>query len=382
MKSKAVILGAGFAGRQACKALSRTNAEILLFDPNHSTVMLPALPDLAGDWIPEKILTRPLKELLPRNVQHIQTTVTSIDLDKKTVRAGESVYSFDQLLISAGSKTDFHGFNRHLDAVHHLDSLESALRVRDEFKDYLSKCSDPHLVIAGGGYTGLELAASLRYRSIAAGNPCRVSVVDPSDQILPFLSPVEHRRVTTFLEASGIHLLLGSSVDDFDGETVAIGEHTFHNAFFCWAGGSKIAIPDISGTVTQLKDGRLKVLPDLSLPDYPDVFAAGDCAAVDHRSQPLRKAINFAYYGGLRAGKNIAARIQNKSAKPFKPIDLGWIIPLHAQSTGKLFSAFPVHGRPGLRMHYFMCGLRNYSFSNFMQFTKMSLKLFGKETTP
>jgi NADH dehydrogenase len=380
MKSKTVILGAGFAGRQACRALARSDSEVLLFDPNPHTVMLPALPDLAGDWVPEKILIRPLNELLPRNVQHIREAVTSIDLDEKNVKAGESIYSFDHLLIAAGSKTDFHGFDQHLDAVHQLDSLGSALRIRDEFKTYLSACSDPHLVIAGGGYTGLELATSLRFRSIADGKPCRVTVVDPSEKILSFLSPVEHRRVTTFLETSGINFLPGSHVTDFDGETVSVGETRLSDVFFCWAGGSKIAIPEISGEVTQLKDGRLKVQPDLSLPNYPDVFAAGDSAAVEHGGQPLRKAINFAYYGGLHAGKNIVARIQNKPTKPFKPVDLGWIIPLHGQSTGKLFSTLTVHGRLGLRMHYFMCGLRNYSIANFIGFTKMSFKLFGKET--
>ena len=380
MNSTTVILGAGFAGRQACRALSFPGSEVLLFDPNRLTVMLPALPDLAGDWVPEEILTRPLKELLPRNVRHIRERVTSIDLDEKTVSTGDSVFPFDHLLIASGSITDFHGFDQHLDAVHRLDSLESALRIRDEFNAYLADCAHPHLVIAGGGYTGLELAASLRFRSIANGTPCRVTIADPSEQILSFLPEAERNRMTTFLAQIGIEVLNKCNVTAFDGHNVSLGEMNFKQVFFCWAGGSKLSIPDIKGSVTQQRDGRLVVRPDLSLPDYPDVFAAGDSAAILQNGQPIRKAINFAYYGGLRAGKNIACRLNNRPTRTFRPIDLGWVIPLHQESTGKMLSTLPLRGQPGLRLHYFMCGLRNYSVANFIGFTKMSLKLFGKGT--
>jgi NADH:ubiquinone reductase (H+-translocating) len=382
MKSRTVIIGAGFAGRRACRILSRTDSEILLFDPGSLTVMLPALPDLAGGWVPEKILTRPLQEMLPPNVRHIRAAVTSIHLDEKTVTAGENVHPFDHLLIAAGSVVDFHGFDRHLERIYRLDSLESALRIRDEFKVYLAASSRPHLVIAGGGYTGLELAASLRFRSIADGKPCRITVVDPSEQILSFLSEKEKNRIGTFLRKSGIEVLTQSRTTAFDGRNVHVGETVFENVFFCWAGGSKLSIPDIQGSVSQRSDGRLAVHRDLSLPDYPNVFAAGDSAAVMRNGRPLRKAVNFAWYEGRRAGKNMAARLQNRPVKNFRPVDLGWIIPLHAQSTGKLFSCLPVHGHPGLRLHYLMCGLRNFCFENFIRFASISLKPSGKETLP
>ncbi len=380
MKSKTVILGGGFAGRQACRALSRTGAEVLLFDPNRLSVMLPALPDLAGGWVCEHLLTHPLKSLIPRNVRHIRQAVTSIQLDEKTVTAGDTVYAFDRLLICSGSVADFHGFDQHLEAVHRLDSLESAVRIRREFKTYLSDSAHPHLVIAGGGYTGLELAASLRFRSIADGRPCEVTVADPSEQILSFLPEAERRRMEAFLKKNGIRVLNRSRVSAFDGQNATVGEFVLEKVFFCWAGGSKLAIPEINGSVTRLRDGRLTVRPDLSLPGYPDVFAAGDSAAILQRGLPLRKAVNFAWYSGRRAGKNMARRAANRPTRNFRPIDLGWVIPLHAESTGSMLSRLPLRGRPGLRLHYFMCGARNFSIENFIGFTKISLKLFGKET--
>ena len=383
MKSRTVIIGAGFAGRQACRALARADTELLLLDPNDYTVMLPALPDLAGGWVPEPILHRPLNELLPANVRHIQEKADTIDLDHQTVTttAGNSL-SFDHLLICGGSVVDFHDFNQHLDSIFQLDSLESALRIRDAFPQYLAQAQAPHLVIAGGGYTGLELAASLLFHSIRNGTPCRVTVADPSDKVLPFLSKTEHRRITSFLDQSGIDILYRSKVTAFDGTNVHVDETVIPDAFFCWAGGSKLSIPAIKGEVSQLRDGRLTVSPDLSLPSHPNVFAAGDSAAFIDRGNPLRKAINFAWYEGARAGKNIAARIQGRPTKPFRPIDPGWVIPLHDQSTGNLFSHLTVYGTLGLRLHYFMCGLRNFSLTNFLQFTKISLTLFEKETSP
>src|SRR6056297_153526 len=100
MKSKTVILGAGFAGRQACRALSRTDTEIILFDPRAETVMLPALPDVAGGWIPEKILFRPIDEVVPDHVHHIREKAPAIDLDQKTVADGNTEHPSDHLLIA------------------------------------------------------------------------------------------------------------------------------------------------------------------------------------------------------------------------------------------------------------------------------------------
>lgn len=379
MNSKTVIVGGGFAGRQACRELRRADTEIVLFDPRSSTVMLPALPDLAGGWLDEKLLHFPLKYLLPENVRHIQKAVASIDLDAKTLVAGGETFPFDRLLIAAGSVTDFHGFDQHREQIYHLDSLETARHIRDDFGSYLLKEKHPHVVIAGGGYTGLELALSLYYRAQIANKPCRVTVVDPGPDILPFLPEGKRKYIKAFLVRNGVTVLSGTRVTGFDGKNVACGNPPFEDVFFCWAGGSTFAVPELKGTVERLRDGRLKVNPDLSLPNYPDVFAAGDAAAFEHQGQILRKAVNFSWYEGKRAGKNIARRLCGEKTKPFRPFDAGWVIPLHADSVGQLFSRIWIQGSSGLRLHYFMCGFRNYCFTNFAGFTRMAAKRFKKE---
>lgn len=374
MNSKTVIIGGGFAGRQACRSLRGTNTELVLIDPRSTTVMLPALPDLAGGWIDERFLFQTLEKLLPKNVRHLQTAVTSIDLDNKTVVAGDQTLSFDQLLIAAGSVTDFHGFDQHREQIYHLDSLESARYIRDGFGAYLLQNAKPHVVMAGGGYTGLELAASLFYRAQAAGKPCRVTVIDSGKEILPFLPEKKRKYIQAFLNRTGIDVLPETRVTGFDGKNVTAGDQIFEDVFFCWAGGSMFAVPELKGNVERLRDGRLKVNPDLSLPNYPDVFAAGDAAAFEHHGQTLRKAVNFAWYAGKCAGKNMARRLRGEPAKAFRPFDAGWVIPLHSDSIGQMFSRIWIHGKPGLRLHYFMCGFRNYNLSNFTGFARIAAK--------
>jgi NADH dehydrogenase len=379
MNSKTVIIGGGFAGRQACRALRGADTEVILFDPRNSTVMLPALPDLAGGWLDEKLLHRPLKELLPSTVRHIRKTVSSIDLDTKTLTADGETFSFDNLLIASGSVTDFHGFDQRRERIYHLDSLETALRIRNDFRSYLLQTEHPHIVTAGGGYTGLELAISLYYRARAANKPCRVTVIDPGPDILPFLPEAKRQYIKAFLARIGVTVLYGMRVTGFDGKNVTAGEKFFEDVFFCWAGGSTFAVPELKGSIERLPDGRLKVNPDLSLPGYPNVFAAGDAAAFEHDGQMLRKAVNFSWYEGTHAGKNIAQKLRGQETKPFRPCDLGWVIPLHADSVGQLFSRLWINGNAGLRLHYFMCGFRNYCFANFAGFAKVAAKLFKKE---
>jgi NADH dehydrogenase FAD-containing subunit len=160
---------------------------------------------------------------------------------------------------------------------------------------------------------------------------------------------------------------------------VAAGSERFEKAFFCWAAGSTFAGPEIRGKVSRLADGRLRVLPDLSLPGYPDVFAAGDAAAFEKRGEFLRKSVHFAWCQGQCAGRNLARRAAGRATRPFRPLDAGWIIPLHAESTGRLFGKIRTGGVTGLRLHYLMCGLRNSGAANIAGFARMALTLFNEE---
>lgn len=369
-------MGGGFAGLQALRALRHSPDEVLLFEPQERTVMLPALPDVAGGWVAPAALAYPLARLVPPGVRHVRAAVTRIDLDRHALTVDGETHVFDRLLLAAGSRTDLHGFDRSLDRVHRLDSLEGAVLLRDSFAAYLDRCPEPHIFMAGGGYTGLELAVCLLYRARARGLPCRATVADPAPGLLPFLPAERRERILRFLGDADIAVRTGVKVDDFNGRDVTAAGGKHPDVFFCWAAGSAFAIPEVTGTTPRLRDGRFVVNPDLSLPGRPDVFAAGDAAAFEHRGAVLRKAVNFAWHEGRQAGRNLALRARGRPTQPFRPVDLGWVIPLHAESAGQLFGRVWVRGRPGLRLHYLMCGFRNRGFTNRAVFAMIAARLF------
>jgi NADH:ubiquinone reductase (H+-translocating) len=373
-----VIIGGGFAGRQACRGLRPISDRVALIDPSLSTVMLPSLPDVAGGWMDEQFVQAPLAAQLPVGVVHLPHAVSAIHLDANTLVAGGSVLSYGQLVIAAGSipKSIPAEFPRN--GIYTLGSLGDALRIRHDFSAYLRETEHPHVLMAGSGYTGLELAMSLFYRAKAAGKSCAVTIVDPTPILLPSLPDRQRQYVLDFLVSQGAEVRLGVAVEAFDGRQAVAGGRTYDNVFFCWAVGSAFAVPELNGRVDRLRDGRLKVRPDLSLPGYPNVFAAGDSAAIERRGQVLRKAVNFAYYGGRHAGRNVARRRRGQRSLPFHPKDLGWIVPFHATSIGRLPGGIWVRGRLGVRLHHLMCGLRNYSFPAFAQCLKMALNPKGK----
>ena len=374
MKADILIIGGGFAGQQACKALRGSGEHILLIDPSPAATMLPALPDLAGGWVPERLVQCPFSEMLPANVEHLLAAVSTVDLDAGTVQANGQSIAYETLLIAAGSTPNFYGSPFPRENMHPLGTVADARRIRRDFEAYLCETESPQLLVAGTGYTGLELAMSLFFHAKAAGKSCGVAIVDPTPILLPSLPEKQRQYVLDFLTSHGAEVRLGVAVESFDGRNAVAGGRTYGNVFFCWAAGSKLALPEIKGNVERLRDGRLKVARDLSLPHYPHVFAAGDAAAIEHHGQPLRKAVNFAYYGGRRAGRNIARRRHGKPTRPFRPVDFGWVVPFRETSIGRLPGGVWVKGRLGVRLHHLMCGLRNYSFENFAGCLKLAVK--------
>ncbi|MDY0150582.1 MAG: FAD-dependent oxidoreductase [Kiritimatiellia bacterium] len=373
MHSKTVIVGGGVVGCQACHELARHGSEVLLIDPSPVATMRPALPDLAGGWVPEWIVQRPLADMLPSQTVLVPAAVSRIDLDHQVVVANGDSFPYQQLLIAAGSIPNFHGMTFPPETMHPLNTLTDALTIRDTFNTYLQETPHPHILVAGTGYTGLELAMSLFFRARAAGRTCAVTIVDPAPELLPSLPDQQRQYVLDFLMAQGVDLRLGVAIDAFDGQRAQVGGQTIEAPFACWAAGTHFAVPDIAGTVEREPDGRLHVAADLSLPHYPAVFVAGDSAAITRRGRVLRKAVNFAHYGGRHAARNMRRQQRGKPTRPFRPVDLGWIVPLHDTSIGWLAPGIWIHGRLGVRLHHLMCGLRNYSFSRLLGCLRLAL---------
>jgi len=376
-KHNVAVIGGGFAGLRAVSALAGGGFDVTLYDPQRETVMLPALPDVAGGWVGEALTAASLSGLLPGGVRHECSRVEALDLSKREITVAGAKREFDAVIIAAGARASNCPFNREGQTAHTLDSLASATRLRDDFLQYLAESPQPHVVVAGGGFTGLETAASLAARARAEGKSCRVTVVEMAPQIMTALPPKRRAVIMAALEKAGIEIRTNSRISGWDGETLVVEGESYRNVLFCWTAGSVFADLKLEQEVERLPDGRIVVEPDLSLPGFPGVFVAGDAAAVKQADRVLRKAVNFAWYGGRVAGRNAAAFLEGRPTKRFRPLDLGWAIPLHTTGIGQIGTFLWFGGKFALRVHYLMCGMRSPRLEQKTGFAKIALRLFG-----
>lgn len=374
---KVFIVGGGFAGIQACKVLAKNlpaSNEIYIIDKNKYTTMLPNLPELSSERLNKEDISENIEKLIPTHVKFLNEEITEINLEDKKIITKINDYTYDYILLAAGSVTNFFGFDKHMDKVNTLESIIAAESVHDKFIEYLNKTSNPALVVSGAGFTGIELACNLYDLAKKKGKLLNVVFVELAKTFLPMLSEKSHAHVEKKLNELQFKVYTDNKIVDFDGENITLKDNeVLENVFFCWCSGVKSPIKPI-GKYEALPDGRIIVNENLFIPGYPEAFAAGDAAAMkDKEGRYLRRAVTFAQMSGKHAGKNMASAINNNKQEPFNPIDLGWIIPLYISSIGVVMGK-EVKGRKGIFMHYIICGVKNYSFRNFLKETEAAIK--------
>lgn len=374
---KIFIIGGGFAGIKAAKELSKnfsSSHEIYLIDKKEYTTMLPNLPEVVSGRLDKKDITENITSLIPSSVKFLKEEITEVNFDERKIKTKDNEYIYDYLVFASGSTTNFFGFNDNLDKVNVLDSLEAAEKVRKNFLDYLEKREEANLVISGAGFTGIELACNLYDLCKKKDKKINVIMVDLGKKVLPMLSEKSASHVIDRLNRLKFKIYTENQIKAFDGENVTLKSgDAIKDAFFCWCSGVKSPLKPV-GNYEALPDGRIIVNEFLSIPNYPEVYATGDAAAIkDKNGNILRRAVTFSEMSGKHAAKNIASDINSREKQPFNPIDLGWIIPMYITSVGVAMGV-EVRGRKGIFMHYFICGIKNYNFRNFYQELKAAIK--------
>ncbi len=202
----------------------------------------------------------------------------------------------------------------------------------------------------------------------------------------------ERRRVRDYLAERGVELKLGTTTAGpaegaAKAEQQAVGLRLsdgseIPNALVCWAAGMRAVDVGLEEQLDHARDGRIYTNEFLQAPGYPEVMLAGDSAALTRDGAVVRRAVNFAFYSGRRAGQNLAAYLTDGSMKPFRPVDLGWIIPLGDASIGRLFGTVPVGGRFGSRLHYIMTGFRHFGGGRAGEFYRTAFRLRRRPDLP
>lgn len=355
-RHQVVIIGSGFGGLNAAKKLKHANVDIKLIARTTHHLFQPLLYQVATGIVSEGDIAPPTRVVLrrQRNVQVLLGDVTHIDLAGKFVVSDLLGHTYetpyDSLIVAAGAGQSYFGNDHFAEFAPGMKSIDDALEVRGRILsafEQAERSRDPErraklltFTVIGAGPTGVEMAGQIAelatytlkgsFRHIDS-TKARVILLDAAPAVLPPFGDKLGQRAADRLEKMGVEIQLGAMVTDVDrnGITVKDSDGTvrrIESACKVWSAGVSASplgrdLADQS-TVELDRAGRVKVLPDLSVPGHPDVFVIGDLAAVEGVPGVAQGAIQGAKYvaSTIKAeldGANPAER------EPFQYFDKG-----------------------------------------------------------
>ena len=340
-----VIVGAGFGGLQAARALARGPVRVTLVDRRNYHLFQPLLYQVATSTLSATEIAAPVRYILraQRNLTCLMAEVAGIDLAARQVRLGDGrALAYDFLVLAAGSSHSYFGHDEWAAHAPGLKTLEDALEIRRRFLSAFEQAEqvpDPDLrralltfVVVGGGPTGVELAGTLKemsrlvlpkeFRRIHA-EQARVVLVEAGPSILSAFGDGLSGRALDSLRRIGVEVRLGRPVTGVDDQGIDLGDERIAARTVLWAAG--VAASPLGRTLGVPLDraGRVPVGPDLALPGHPEAFVIGDLAAVAAGDQLLPGLAPVAIQEGRAAARAILARLRGLPAEPFRYRDRG-----------------------------------------------------------
>ncbi|MFW5871315.1 MAG: NAD(P)/FAD-dependent oxidoreductase [Verrucomicrobiota bacterium] len=356
---KIVIIGAGFAGLEAARvfASSRPKTEVTLIDRETTSDFLPLLPDVIGGRMAVSAIQYPISPFcVSRGIRFVNSEVKDVDVNGNRVVCAQEHIPYDYLLVASGSDTNFFGDSAMSSGSFKLDNSKDAAVIDER----LSSGDFKNCIVAGGGYTGIEIATHIRQRFRNSSSQPRIIIVELSSQILGNVPGWMRSYAAANLDSMNIEPLTGTKIESIEGSNLTLSDGSaFSSAVPIWSAGVKVE--GFPGNIEKDRaaQGRLPVGSDLCVKD--NIFAAGDVAGFMYRGEPLRMAVQFSIIQGRHAAKNILRNMQGLPMKAYRPLDLGFIVPMaNWRSCGFVFNA-RVRGRLCSLLHYLLCVYRSQS---------------------
>ncbi|HEY1569888.1 MAG TPA: NAD(P)/FAD-dependent oxidoreductase [Pseudonocardiaceae bacterium] len=374
--TRIVIVGGGFAGYHAARALLRTlpddaGVEIVLVNRTDYFLYLPLLPEVAAAVIDPRRVTVSLPATLP-GIRLALGDVTEVSLDVKSLTYTDpegTVHdlSYDRLILAVGSVNKLlpipgvaehaHGFRGVAEALylrdHVIRQVELAARATSE-KERDARCT---FVVVGAGYTGTEVAAQgpaltdtvrRRHRELD-DQPVRWLLLDLAPRVLPELDIRLSRAADRVLRRRGVEVLTETSVKEAtsDGVELSTGDFVPARTLVWCVGVRPDPLVEHAGVPTE--KGRLVVEPNLAVPGHPEVFACGDAAAVPDLTRPGEITAMTAQHAtrqGTLAGMNVAATLGYGHQRRYRHHDLGFVVDLGGTQAAANPLQIPLSGLP------------------------------------
>jgi NADH dehydrogenase len=342
---KIVIVGGGFAGINAAKALAKNKIlEITLIDRRNYHLFQPLLYQVATAGLSPAEIAAPIRAIMNpySNVNVCLGNVESIDKIKKTVKTESTYYHYDYLILACGAKHSYFGHPEWEEFAPGLKTLEQATEMRRRIllayemaemeKDPIKQREHLTFLIVGGGPTGVELAGAIAeisrftlekdFRHIDPSNT-RIILIEAGKRVLASFSPKLSRAATRDLEKLGVQIWTNTRVTKISESEVQLGAETLKAATILWAAG--VAPSSLGKNLGASLDpvGRVIVEADLSIKDHPEIFVLGDQASFATDRGVLPGLAPVAMQQGKWAAKNILADVNGKPRKSFKYTDKG-----------------------------------------------------------
>jgi len=344
-KTRVVIIGAGFGGLRAAQTLAGKSLHVTLIDKRNYHLFQPLLYQVATAGISPHDIAYPVRAIFQRkhNIEFVMARVNGVDFKSQAVQTDQEDVPYDYLVIAAGASVNFFG-NASLeqnalplkdvsDAVDVRNHVLRSFEMAAQEADAQQRQALLTFVVVGGGPTGVETAGALSeliqlvLRRDYPGldmNSVRVLLLEAAGSILAALPESLQRSAIQELEAKHVEVCLNTKVKNYDGLVVTLDNGTqISSRTVLWSAGVQAASLMGKLGLKQVHAGRVSVLPNLQLPEHPNVYVVGDAAYLEEHARPLPMVATVAMQQGERAARNILADFQKKPLKAFRFMNLG-----------------------------------------------------------
>ncbi len=369
-----VIIGGGFGGLYAAKALRRAPVRVTLVDKRNFHLFQPLLYQVATGGVSPGDIAYPLRSVFARDAHFsvIMAEVSDIDVSQHTVILRDGSLTYDTLILATGASHQYFGHHEWAQTAPGLKTIEDALEIRRRIFlafEMAEREPDPErrralmtFVIIGGGPTGVELAGTLgelthrtlknHFRSIDPAE-ANIFLLEGGERILLAFPPDLSAKAAAALTHVGVTVRTCTLVTDMRDSTVTMrsGEaiESLQARTILWTAGVKASVmgevlAKHTG-VTLDRAGRVQVEPDLTIPGHPEILVIGDLAHFSHQDgKPLPGVAAVAIQQGRYVGEIISQRVQEKDLPPFRYHDKGNLAIIGRNAGVADFGRWHLHG--------------------------------------
>lgn len=345
-RPRVVIVGGGFAGLDAARALRAADVDVVIIDRHNHHVFQPLLYQVATAALSPGDIASPIRWVLrrQRNVRVLLATVTAVDAPARQVVFDDGTrFDYDYLILAAGVTHSYFGHDEWAAHAPGLKTLDDALAMRrrvllafeeaERESEVEKKSERLTFVLIGGGPTGVELAGALAEiarhtlrREFDAIDPksARIILIEAGPTILASFPPSLRDSARQSLDKLGVEVWENVRVTQIEPGAIHIGDERVTAHTVLWAAGVEAADISKSLDVPLDKAGRIIVHEDLSVPGAPGIYVAGDLAAFTHQGgEQLPGVAQVAKQQGRHAARNIRRRLAGEATQPFRYRDPG-----------------------------------------------------------